>query len=118
MTRRTDNRYIEKRGEDVVGAISARRIPTEKLEWLSSESKRVGRTQRAVFEDVIESFLKHRKASADFQYTAVPKHTGRMFRAFIRTDLLYDALETMDADGVSNADFINAALAHEMEKGS
>jgi hypothetical protein len=113
-----EKRYVEQRGEDIVGSIGARRIPPDKIEWIASEAKRTGRTQRALIEDIIESFLKHRKGLKDrFSYTVLPKHTGKIFRVFLRADLLYDALEAIEEDGICNGDFINAAIDYEIAKG-
>lgn len=119
MRKRAEKRYVEQRGEDIVGSIGARRIPPEKIGWIASEAKRTGRTQRAIIEDMIESFLRHRKnLPGGFSYTVLPKHTGKMLRVFLRADLLYDALEVIDRDGICNGDLINAAIDFEMAKES
>lgn len=105
-------------GTDPVGSLAARRIRPEYREWLPQEASRSGRSQRAVMEDIIESFIKYRNGLGQrYPYENLPRHSGRTFRMYIRLDLLDEVCKIVNEDEIYNGDFVNAAFQYEMNKG-
>lgn len=117
--KRISNRYVEARqnGTDTVGSLSARRIPKELRDWIDEEAKRTNRTQRAIMEDVLEAFVKHRKSyDGRYNYENLPRHQGKIFRMYIRLDLLEEVFEIVERDEVYNGDVVTAAIRFELQK--
>lgn len=112
-------RYVEIRnnGTDPVGSLGARRISQEIRNWIASEARRSKRTQRAVIEDCLEAFIRHRERhTGRYPYENLPRDSGTTFRAFIRLDLLQNVLDIIQRDGIFNGDFVNAAIKFDMDK--
>lgn len=116
---KTSSRYVEVRrdGTDTVGSLSARRIPKELRCWLEEEADRTKRTQRAIMEDVLEAFIRHRNRMSDrYPYENLPRHEGKIFRMYIRLDLLNEFFDVVERDRVFNGDVVTAAIRFELSK--
>lgn len=116
---KTRGRSVQYRhdGTEAVGSFGARRISDEVRDWIASEAKRTNRTQRALMEDVLESFIKHRKGLEErYHYEVAPLNAGRPFRMYIRLDLLEEITAVIEEDGIFNGDLVLAAIKYEQGK--